>query len=395
MHPLFDLTKKGEPFIWTDRHEASFTGLQDVLTSSPVLLLPDYEKPFTLYTDASNYATSAILEQDDALGQSHPVAFYSKSLQPAERNYEIHDKELLAIVHGLCHFQHYLQGNDYTTRVFSDHVNLQYFTTKQTLTHRQARWSLFLATFDYVIIPKPRKFNKADGLSRHPDYKKGIASKNAEHILLAPEKFLLKPQDFSIQALHNTVIPTGMDKDLKEAIEEGIKADCLTGNKLKEILLSGPRHVTKGLQEWNYEKGLMLYKGLVYVPNNETLKCKIVQQFHNNIMGHPGQWKTFELITREYYWPGMTEFIKSYIKGCATCQTTKIRPPVKVSLKPNEIPKGPWETITMDFITDLPTSKGFDSILTVVDQHSKAIILSPCNKTITAEQTSQLLLDNI
>ena len=177
------------------------------------------------------------------------------------------------------------------------------------------RWSLFLATFNYVIIPKPRKFNKADGLSRCPDYKEGIASKNAKHVLLAPEKFLLKPQDFSIRALHNTVIPTGMDKDLKEAIEEGIKADRLTGNKLKEILLSSPRHVTKGLQEWNYKNGLMLYKGLVYVPNNKTLKRKVVQQFHDNIMGHPGQWKTLELITREYYWPGMTEFVKSYIKG--------------------------------------------------------------------------------
>jgi hypothetical protein len=63
-----------------------------------------------------------------------------------------------------------------------------------------------------------------------------------------------------------------MDIDLKEAIEEGIKEDHLTGDKLKEILLSGPRHITKGLQEWNYENRLMLYKGLVYVPNNEVLK---------------------------------------------------------------------------------------------------------------------------
>jgi hypothetical protein len=91
----------------------------------------------------------------------------------------------------------------------------------------------------------------------------------------------------------------------------------------------------------------------------------------------------------------MTEFVKAYIKGCATCQTTKIRPPVKVPLKPTEIPEGPWETITMDFITDLPTSKGYDSILTVVNRHSKAIILSSCNKTIMAEQTSQLLVDNV
>jgi hypothetical protein len=117
-----------------DRHERAFTELQHALTSSSVLLLPDYIRPFTLYINASDYATSAILEQDNALGCSHLVAFYSKSLQPAECNYEIHDKELLAIIHALCHFRHYLQGNAHTTRVFSDHANLQYFTTKQTLT---------------------------------------------------------------------------------------------------------------------------------------------------------------------------------------------------------------------------------------------------------------------
>src|SRR5437588_6405210 len=114
---------------------------------------------------------------------------------------------------------------------------------------RQAQWSLFLATFDYIIIPKPGKYNKADGLSQQPDYKEGIASKNAECILLTPKKFLLKPKQFEIQALHNTIIPTGIDINLKEAIEEGIKEDHLTRDKLKEILLSRPRHITKGLQE--------------------------------------------------------------------------------------------------------------------------------------------------
>jgi hypothetical protein len=203
--------------------------------------------PFTLYTDASDYTTSAILKQDNALEHSHLVAFYSKSLQLAEHNYKIHDKELLAIIHALCHFRHYLQGNEHTTRVFSDHANLQYFTTKQTLTWWQAWWSLFLATFDYIIIPKPGKYNKADGLSRRPDYKEGIASENAKCILLIPEKFLLKPKQFEIQALHNTVIPIGIDIDLKEAIKEGIKEDCLTRDKLKEILLSGPRYIMKGL----------------------------------------------------------------------------------------------------------------------------------------------------
>ena len=112
-------------------------------------------------------------------------------------------------------------------------------------------------------------------------------------------------------------------------------------------------------------------------------------------MGHPGEWKTIELITRDFWWLGITMFVKAYIKGCATCQTIKIKPLVKVPLKPNKVPQGIWETITMDFITDLPVSNRYDSILIVVDRHSKAVILSPCHKTITAEQTSQLLIDNV
>jgi len=227
-----------------------FTVLQHALTSAPVLILPDYDKPFTLITDASDYATGSILEQDNALGWLHPVAFYSKSLQPVERNYKIHDKELLAIIHALKHFCHYLQGSAHQTKIFLDHTNLKYFTTKQMLTCHQAWWSLFLGTFDYIIIPKPGKINKADALSRCPDYKEEIASENAETILLSPETFLLKPEQFYIWALYNMAIPMGINEELKEAIQEAIKTDTLTGQKLKDILTSGPRQVNKGLQEW-------------------------------------------------------------------------------------------------------------------------------------------------
>ena len=132
--PLFDLTKKDTPFVWTKAQDNTFKSLQNMLCMAPVLVLPDYGKPFTLTTDASDFATGAILEQEDALGHSHPVAYFSKSFQPAERNYEIHDKELLAIVHALKHFRHYLQGNTHRTHIFSDYRNLWYFTTKQTLT---------------------------------------------------------------------------------------------------------------------------------------------------------------------------------------------------------------------------------------------------------------------
>src|SRR5579863_4835755 len=125
------------------------------------------------------------------------------------------------------------RNNPYVTRIYSDHTNLRYFTTKQMLTRRQARWSLFLATFDYLIIPKPGKTNKADGLSRHPDYKEGIASENTEKVLLTPDKF-------GIQSLHTTAIPVETDNDLKLAIQMAITNDKLTGQKLKDILTSKP-----------------------------------------------------------------------------------------------------------------------------------------------------------
>ena len=137
--PLFNLTKKGNSWNWTTECNTAFETLRQTMITSPVLRLLDHEKPFTLITDASDYTMGMILEQNNALGRSHPIAYFSKSLQPAKRNYEIHDKELLAIIHALKHFRHYIQGSPHETRILSDHANLKYFTTKQTLTCRQAR----------------------------------------------------------------------------------------------------------------------------------------------------------------------------------------------------------------------------------------------------------------
>jgi hypothetical protein len=268
--PLFNLTKKETPWNWTTECNTAFETLRQTMITSLVLMLPDHEKPFTLITDASDYATGAILEQRDTLGQSHPITYFSKSLQPAEQNYEIHNKELLAIIHALKHFRHYIEGSPHMTKILSDHANLKYFTTKQTLTRQQARWALFLSEYNYTIIPTPGKQNTADALSQHPDLKEGIATDNTNHILLTPDKF-------RIQALQMTAIPIGINMELKQAIREAIETDRLTGQKLKDILLNGPCDAAKGLQEWNLEDGLILYKGLVYVSNNENLKCKVVQ----------------------------------------------------------------------------------------------------------------------
>jgi len=111
--------------------------------------------------------------------------------------------------------------------------------------------------------------------------------------------------------------------------------------------------------------------------------------------GHPGRWKTYELVTQNYWWPGISTFIRDYVDGCALCQTTKKLPQSTIPLQPNQVPSDVWQNITMDFIVNLPVSKSFDSILVVVDHFSKATIITPCNKTVTADDTAQLILDNV
>ena len=122
--------------------------------------------------------------------------------------------------------------------------------------------------------------------------------------------------------------------------------------------------------------------------------------FHDHpTAGHPSELETFNSIRQHYWWPGLRTFVKNYVKGCGTCQQFKInRHPSKPAFMPTEGSQStrPFANCSMDFITDLPPTNNYDSILVVVDQGlSKGIILIPCNKTINAEQTGQLLLDNL
>ena len=118
-------------------------------------------------TDASDFAVTAILSQEDNEGIWRPVAFMSKSLNDAERNYEIYDKEMLAMMKGFYEWAHYLKGNEATTEVLTDHQNLTYFQQPQNLNRRQARWVLDLQEYNFTIKHRPGKTNtKADILSR-------------------------------------------------------------------------------------------------------------------------------------------------------------------------------------------------------------------------------------
>jgi hypothetical protein len=115
----------------------------------------------------------------------------------------------------------------------------------------------------------------------------------------------------------------------------------------------------KGLQEWNYKDGLILYRGKIYVPKDNMLQREVVKSCHDpEARGHPGQWKTFQNVQANYWWPGMSIFVKDYVSGCATCQESKHDTlPMHMPIQPTEIPTQPFEFLTMDFIVELPKAE--------------------------------------
>ena len=137
-HPLLDLTKKDHSWNWTPTCQKSFDELKKLFLSQPVLQLPNPNAPFALATDASRFASGAVLLQTNPNGEWHPCSYLSQSFSPAERNYNIYDRELLAILHALKAWRQYLSGSPFPIQVFTDHKNLMYFRQAQHLNRRQA-----------------------------------------------------------------------------------------------------------------------------------------------------------------------------------------------------------------------------------------------------------------
>ena len=393
--PLTMLTCKGVVWQWGDEQEKAFQALKDAFTSAPILQIPNETAPYRLETDSSDFATGAVLEQigDDKLW--HPVAYYSKSLNEHERNYEIYDKELLAIIRGLEEYRHYLEGHPEPFEIWSDHLNLTYFRQAQKLTRRQARWSLFLSRFNFTLRHRPGKsMLRADPLSRRPDHEEGVSSDNSDQTLLRPEFFAIKAM-FSSQGA------TVDDAKLLERIKKALSNDEMTKD-YKSLLSSGPREFGKSLEEWNFEKGLLLHRGKVYVPKDQSLRLDLIKLHHDMpTAGHPGRWKMLELLTRNYWWPGMTIDVKKYVQGCDTCLRNKPAHTAPYGLlQPNEVPGGPWEIITIDLITQLPESRDNSenlrtAIIVIVDRLTKRAHFFPTDDHCNATEVAGVMYEHV
>jgi len=152
------------------------------------LAAPDLDKEFRVEADASNYATGGVLSMKCLDDLWRLVAFISKSLSDVEKNYEIHKKEMLAIVRCLEAWRHFLEGTMIKFEIWTDHKNLEYFIKVQKLNRRQTRWALYLSRFDFMLKHIPgSKMEKVDSLSRRPDWEIEVEKDNENETLVKPE----------------------------------------------------------------------------------------------------------------------------------------------------------------------------------------------------------------
>ena len=394
--PLTSLLRKDTTWKWTPECQSSFDSLKKSFTTAPILRHFDPELPCIIECDASDYCYGGVLSQKDASGELRPVAFYSKKMTPPQLNYPIYDKELLAIVECFAEWRVYLEGAKHKITVFTDHKNLEFFTTTKKLNRRQARWSEHLSSFDFVVIYRTGVTNsRADMLSRNPDFAPTSSEANKPAPpLLSPSQFIISAA-FASHSIQNS--------SLNEEIRTAQLRDSFLNSIIQQLQQDKPSTKPNPSFSLCPSTNLLLFEGLVYVPNRPKLKLAILAQLHDSPgAGHFGSDKTFELVSRTYYWPKIRQYITTYCKQCDLCLRSKtLRHKPYGTLRSLPVPVRPWTSISMDFIVKLPPStelssgSTFDSVFVVVDRLTKFGYFVPCKETMTAEDFAYLFARTI
>ncbi len=348
--PLTALTSTKVIFRWNPDAQVAFDALKSRFVSAPVLLVPDPESQFIVEVDASDVGVGAVLSQRSLCdGKVHPCAFFSRRLSPAEHNYDIGNKELLAVRLALGEWRHWLEGSAQPFLVWTDHKNLEYIRSAKRLSSRQARWALFFGRFNFTLSYRPGSKNvKPDALSR---------------LFGAPEGELTA----------ETILPEGM---VVGALSWGIE------RRVEEA--GRGVHVPEGCPA-----------GRLLVP--EALRPEVLQWGHESrLVCHPGIRRTLFAIRQRFWWPTLAADVRQFVLACPTCAQCKpVNRPPDGLLHPLPIPSRPWSHIALDFVSGLPPSKGNTVILTVVDRFSKAVHFIPLPKLPSARETAQLMVDHV
>jgi len=291
--PLSSLTRKEKAWEWGDKQQEACKTLKKAMITEPILQHFDPEQAVTIKTDASDYAIGAICSQPVEKGILHPVAYYSRKLKDPERNYDIHNKEILAIVDSLRKWDTYCKTTGPKITILTDHKNLEYWKTKKDLNLWQARWGERLANYDFIIKYRPGKLaGKPDILSRESGdspWEGDMKHQQNHSQILLPEDAFPKNALKALQAYTIETISLEIDKELLNEI----RTLSTTDKEIREIWRKKASGTTRdgkialGLCEEN--NGLLMYDGFVWIPDNDTLQLRILGDHHDaQAAGHPG-----------------------------------------------------------------------------------------------------------
>ena len=348
--PLTRLTSSKTMFSWTPEAGLAFQLLKERFSSAPILIQPDDTRQFVVEVDASDTGVGAILSQrSDSDSKLRPCAYYSRRLTPAEGNYDVGNRELLAIKLALEEWRHWLEGAAHPFVVWTDHKNLEYIRTAKRLNSRQARWSLFFGRFNFSISYRPgHKNTKPDALSRQ-----------------------FSPEGHS--SCHSTILPTtcvaaSLTWEIESVVQDALRTQPDPGG--------GP-------------------PGRLFVP--PPARSQVLQWAHTSRFScHPGIRRTIDMLRRTFWWSSLEADTRAYVLACSVCSRNKSshRPSAGL-LQPLPVPHRPWSHIALDFITGLPPSQGNTVIVTVVDRFSKAAHFLALPMLPSARETADIMVNQV
>ena len=381
--PLTGLLRKGAKFEWENEQQAAFDSLRKRLISEPIMIHPDFKKEFIVATDASNHALGAVLLQEHE-GIELPIAYASKVMTKAERNYSVTEKEALAVVFGLKQFKKIIYGYEITVK--TDHSSLVYLFQNKLLEGRLSRWSLLVQDFCAKIVYKPGKDHViADALSRirmdegNPEQGQVGArrenSKDEEELEM--EKVIRR-----IRSLPTIDEETLRAEQRKDARIQGI---------LKRISEeSNPKYEIK--DEILYRKSEA--GTLVYELPSSLIDIAIGLCHDQRAFAHGGAERTLINCKKRYHYPHLSRLVREYVASCDSCNRHKT-PTHLGKAKIHRYPASllPWQRTSMDFLGSFPlTKRGNRYIIVFVDFMTRYVELEAIPRQ-TAERAARSLLN--
>ena len=378
--PLHELTKKGAKFVWTDACQHAFDALKKALTEAPILAYPDFHLPFILATDASNDAIGMVLGQKQN-GREVVISYAGRKLNPAERNYSVTEREALAVVDGVRHFQTYLYGRQFI--VFTDHNAVRWLMNIKEPTGRLARWALLLQQHDFAIEHRSGKSNgNADALSRRT-YDPVVAAYDKPGAQVE-RVWELQRKDPGLADIITYLETENLPNNsaAAKAIIHSIDDYYLDPNGLLCHLW-----VPKG-------RRIQTPKSQLVVPT--PLRHEILVGGHDDpLAGHLGVNKTYDKLRGKYYWPKMFADVQYWCLSCTHCQMKK-SPKQRQTAPILPIPvEGPFDRVAVDCLGPFPVTTSNNRYIVVFSDYLTRYPEAFAVPSIDAETIADLLVNHI